>query len=135
MARRISMRFLSTEETVSRRTIVAGAGVGLGAGLLGQAQGPGASKPWSAEYWAKKGDVSLYLFRKRLRSPKLGETPLPVLFLVHGSSNSSRSSFDLAAPGHGEYSMMNIFAQHGFDVWTMDHENYGRSSRTAGNSD
>ena len=30
--------------------------------------------------------------------------------------------------------MMNIFARHGFDVWTMDHENYGRSSRTGGNS-
>jgi len=31
--------------------------------------------------------------------------------------------------------VMNTFAQHGFDVWTMDHENYGRSSQTDGNSD
>jgi pimeloyl-ACP methyl ester carboxylesterase len=30
---------------------------------------------------------------------------------------------------------MNVFAALGFDVWTMDHENYGRSSRTSGNSD
>jgi alpha-beta hydrolase superfamily lysophospholipase len=30
---------------------------------------------------------------------------------------------------------MNVFAQAGFDVWTMDHENYGRSGRTHGNSD
>ena len=30
---------------------------------------------------------------------------------------------------------MNVFARLGFDVWTMDHENYGRSSRTEGNSD
>ena len=30
---------------------------------------------------------------------------------------------------------MNVFAGLGFDVWTMDHENYGRSSRTEGNSD
>src|SRR6478736_9830312 len=30
---------------------------------------------------------------------------------------------------------MNAFARLGFDVWTMDHENYGRSSRTDGNSD
>src|SRR3981081_1710118 len=29
---------------------------------------------------------------------------------------------------------MNVFAGLGYDVWTMDHENYGRSSRTAGNS-
>ena len=58
-----------------------------------------------------------------------------MLFLVHGSSNSALSSFDLAVPGAGEYSMMNVFAGLGFDVWTMDHENYGRSSRTSGNSD
>src|SRR5258708_27191005 len=30
---------------------------------------------------------------------------------------------------------MNVFARAGFDVWTMDHEGYGRSSRTDGNSD
>lgn len=30
---------------------------------------------------------------------------------------------------------MNVFARQGFDVWTMDHENYGRSARTSGNSD
>ena len=30
---------------------------------------------------------------------------------------------------------MNVFAGYGFDVWTMDHENYGKSSRTGSNSD
>jgi alpha-beta hydrolase superfamily lysophospholipase len=60
--------------------------------------------------------------------------PRPVLFLVHGSSNSALSSFDLEVPGGAEYSAMNVFAGLGFDVWTMDHENYGRSSRTEGNS-
>ncbi len=59
----------------------------------------------------------------------------PVLFLVHGSSISSRPSFDLTVPGHGEYSVMNTFARLGFDVWTMDHENYGHSTRTESNSD
>jgi alpha-beta hydrolase superfamily lysophospholipase len=129
----------------SRRKIVAGAGIGLGSGLLAgftraQAATPPASadpssKIWSGEYSAKKGDVSLYMFRKRIGAPKAGQTPLPVLFLVHGSSVSSRPSFDLTVPGHGEYSVMNTFAQYGFDVWTMDHENYGRSSRTQSNSD
>jgi pimeloyl-ACP methyl ester carboxylesterase len=28
-----------------------------------------------------------------------------------------------------------VFAGNGFDVWTMDHESYGRSTRTEGNSD
>jgi pimeloyl-ACP methyl ester carboxylesterase len=31
--------------------------------------------------------------------------------------------------------VMNEFARYGFDVWTMDHENYGKSGRTSGNAD
>ena len=84
------------------------------------------TKLWSNEYWAQKGDVRLYMFRKRASAPKAGVTssdkPLPVLLLIHGSSNSGRSSFDLATPGKGEYSVMNTFANLGYDVWTMDHE-------------
>src|SRR5712692_1654302 len=120
----------------SRRSVVAGAAALLGGATLPQARAAtAAAKVWSAEYWANKGPVQLYMFRKRPGAPKAGEAPLPVLFLVHGPSNSSRTSFDLTVPGHGEYSVMNTFAQHGFDVWTMDHENYGRSSQTEGNSD
>ena len=86
--------------------------------------------PSRKDYTVNKGEVSLAMYRQRI-SP----APCPVLFLVHGSSNSGLSSFDLTVPGAGEYSTMNVFAGLGFDVWTMDHENYGRSSRTAGNSD
>jgi pimeloyl-ACP methyl ester carboxylesterase len=56
------------------------------------------------------------------------------VFFVHGSSVTSRV-FDLTVPGKGEYSVMNEFARYGFDCWTMDHENYGKSGRTSGNSD
>ncbi|MGH7062330.1 MAG: alpha/beta hydrolase, partial [Stellaceae bacterium] len=87
------------------------------------------------DYTVAKGDVSLAVYRKRSGASAPGEPPRPVLFLVHGSSNSALSSFDLAVPGAGEYSTMNVFAGLGFDVWTMDHENYGRSSRTEENSD
>src|SRR5579871_6909750 len=133
----------------SRRNILTGAGVGIATGIgsslladVALAATPksttASSKVWSNEYWAAKnssyGEVKLNLFRKRTTPPKAGEPALPVLFLVHGSSNSSRTSFDLTVPGHGEYSVMNTFAQLGFDVWTMDHENYGRSSRTDSNS-
>jgi pimeloyl-ACP methyl ester carboxylesterase len=90
---------------------------------------------WSAEYRAKKGDVELFMFRKRVGEPKAGEDPLPVLFLVHGSSFSGPSCFDLDVPGKPGYSLMEHFARLGFDVWTLDHEGYGRSSRTTGNSD
>ena len=58
----------------------------------------------------------------------------PVLFLVHGSTFSSRGSYDLRVPGRTGYSAMDHFAGLGYDVWTMDHEGYGFSSRTSGNS-
>lgn len=122
----------------SRRDAMAGAAAlgALGAATEAGAQ-PAADAIRSGEYWAEKGSVRLSLYRKRLGEPRAaGEPPRPVLFLVHGSSMSSRSTFDLAVPGgRGEYSLMNVFARLGWDVWTMDHEGYGRSSRTDGNSD
>ena len=90
---------------------------------------------WSSEYWAQKGGVKLNLWRKRAGAPKPGEKPRPVLFLVHGSSSSSRTSFDLSVPNKGEYSVMNIFARAGYDVWTMDHDGYGHSGSSGNNSD
>jgi pimeloyl-ACP methyl ester carboxylesterase len=131
----------STDHSPARRALIKGAGLGLVAGLAGAAPARGAEtaasgggEVWSSDYWAKKGDVPLYMFRKRLGAPKAGEPARPVLFFVHGSSVSSRG-FDLNVPGHGEYSIMNEFARHGFDCWAMDHENYGKSGRTSGNSD
>lgn len=85
-----------------------------------------------AEYWANKGGVKLYVYRKRLANAAAGA---PVLFLVHGSSASGRSSFDLVVPGRSDYSLMDHFAGLGYDVWTVDHEGYGRSDRTDSNSD
>src|ERR1700730_11637880 len=91
-------------------------------------------KIWSNEYWAERGNLKLYLFRKRLSAPHSRQVAEPVLILVHGSSISARPSFDLSVPGHGEYSLMNKFAEYGFDVWTMDFAGYGRSSAGDGNS-
>ena len=83
------------------------------------------------EHWTKKGNVDLFMFRKF--AANIGAPgSRPVLFLVHGSSQAARTSYDLTVPGQGEYSLMNVFAGRGFDVWTMDHEGYGRSSRTDG---
>jgi alpha-beta hydrolase superfamily lysophospholipase len=56
------------------------------------------------------------------------------LFLVHGSSLSSRSAYDLGVAG-SEYSFMDVFARNGFDVWTMDHDGYGYSGNSGNNSD
>ncbi|HTF76362.1 MAG TPA: alpha/beta fold hydrolase [Bradyrhizobium sp.] len=129
------------DHPLARRTVIQGAGLGLVAGALAGALAQSAvaaasegGEIWSSEYWAKKGDIPLWLYRKRLGAPKGGEPSRPVLFFVHGSSVTSRV-FDLNVPGHGEYSVMNEFARHGFDCWTMDHENYGKSGRTSGNAD
>ncbi|HEX3115443.1 MAG TPA: alpha/beta fold hydrolase [Bradyrhizobium sp.] len=130
------------DRPLPRRAVIKGAGLGLAAGGLAAALSARnaaaateqAGEIWSSEYWAKKGDIPLWMYRKRLGAPKPGEPSRPVIFFVHGSSISSRV-FDLNVPGHGEYSVMNEFARHGFDCWTMDHENYGKSGRTSGNAD
>jgi alpha-beta hydrolase superfamily lysophospholipase len=133
-------------EATSRRTLfkaivarfmAAGVGTAFVADTLRKAHGgPTADAPlWSAEYWARKGSVELNLWRKRATAPRSGEAPLPVLFFVHGSSLSARTSFDLTVPGGGEYSLMNVFAGLGFDSWTMDHDGYGRSGSSGNSSD
>jgi alpha-beta hydrolase superfamily lysophospholipase len=133
------MTQLSDSTAVPRRTVLKSAGLGLGAGLMAGLTPPAAAEAdasvWSAEYWADKNGVKLNLWRKRLGAPKTGEAAQPVVFLVHGSSNSARSSYDLTVPGKGEYSLMNVLARDGFDVWTMDHDGYGRSGSSGNNSD
>ena len=129
---------------IARRAVLMTAGAGVGASLvsgLAHAQGAtpaaaGEAEIWSQEYWAEKGSVKLNLWRKRVGAPKAGEKPLPILFLVHGSSNSTRSSYDLIMPpGKGEYSLMNVMAREGYDVWTMDHDGYGYSGSSGNSSD
>jgi pimeloyl-ACP methyl ester carboxylesterase len=131
-----------TDLPIARRTLLAQSGLGVatafgtgfGPSLAEAKAGPGGDI-WSQGYRADKGGVKLAMYRKW--PGNLGgwpDKPLPVLFLVHGSSLSAQASFDLSVPG-GEYSTMNVFARSGFDVWTMDHENYGRSSQTSSNSD
>ncbi|MBR0693888.1 alpha/beta hydrolase [Bradyrhizobium lablabi] len=124
----------------SRRAVIRGVGSAAAAGMLAAAQAraatavPAEGDIWSSEYWAKKGDIPLWMFRKRIGAPKPAEPARPVVFFVHGSSVTSRV-FDLTVPDKGEYSLLNEFARYGFDCWTMDHENYGKSGRTSGNAD
>src|SRR6516164_11025652 len=125
-----------SDGAMDRRDLVkAGAAVAAGAVATGLAGPPSAAqeaKIEAQEHWATKGAVRLYLYRKRQIA-----TPQPsrsVLFLVHGSTFSSRGSYDLIVPGRTGYSAMDHFAGLGYDVWTMDHEGYGFSGRTESNS-
>src|ERR1700730_12370199 len=70
---------------VSRRALLLSAGVALGTvtvdgarkPLLAQADRPTADQLWSAGYVARKGDVSLALYRKRIGPAPGGEPPAP----------------------------------------------------------
>src|ERR1700758_335709 len=87
------------------------------------------------EHWARKGPVSLFISRKKLKvAAAAGEARPPGIF-VHGSSTSALPTFDLTVAGRPDYSFMEWLALRGWDVWAMDHEGYGRSTLTDGNSD
>lgn len=122
---------MPTEPALGRRQIMAAATF---AATIPAISAAGAAEPdvVAEEFWVQKGALKLYVYRKRMSA---GPATRPVLFLVHGSSFSGRGGFDLQVPGHPGYSMMDEFAGYGFDVWTMDHEGYGRSTRTDANSD
>ena len=122
---------------LDRRTILAAATATAGVGLAGtiapaSAAPRASSKITAQEHWVMKGDVKLYVYRKFMNGVKNKQRP--ILFLVHGSTFASRGSYDLNVPGRTGYSAMEHFAGLGYDVWTMDHEGYGFSARTASNS-
>nr|MDP2191680.1 alpha/beta hydrolase [Rhodoferax sp.] len=78
------------------------------------------------EHWTKKGDIHLFLWEKPA-SPKV--PPAGTLFFVHGSSMASQPTFDLHVPGRPHSSVMDWFAERGFNTWCMDNEGYGRSDK------
>jgi acetyl esterase/lipase len=126
-----------SEHPLARRTLIKALGIGVAASAAATMPTQAATavateggEIWSSEYWTRKGDIPLWMFRKRIGAPKAGEPARPVVFFVHGSSVTSRV-FDLNVPGKGEYSVMNEFARYGFDCWTMDHENYGKAAPRA----
>jgi pimeloyl-ACP methyl ester carboxylesterase len=78
------------------------------------------------EHWTRKGDVKLFLWNK----PSAAGAPKAALLFVHGSSMASQPTFDLQVPGRPNSSVMEWFAERGFDTWCMDNEGYGRSDKS-----
>jgi hypothetical protein len=72
------------ERFLGRRAVIRGAGFGLVAGTLAEvlpSQGAVAAagegeEIWSSEYWARKGDIPLWMYRKRLGAPKPAMLPM-----------------------------------------------------------
>lgn len=79
------------------------------------------------EHWTHKGDIRLFLWNKPAHAqvPKAG-----TILFVHGSSMASQPTFDLNVPGRPHSSVMDWFAERGFDTWCMDNEGYGRSDKS-----
>jgi pimeloyl-ACP methyl ester carboxylesterase len=78
------------------------------------------------EHWTNKGKVRLFLWEKPATAGRKAGT---ILF-VHGSSMGSQPTFDLQVPGRTDSSVMDWFAQRGYDTWCVDMEGYGRSDKT-----
>jgi pimeloyl-ACP methyl ester carboxylesterase len=114
-----------------RNFLAAGTSLAAAPALAGGESSPGSGRVVAAEYWADKNGVRLWVYRKHLENLPDGA---PRLFLVHGSSYSGKTMFDLQVPDREGYSMMDVFARLGYDVWTMDHEGYGHSDKTSSNS-
>src|SRR5688572_2400468 len=76
------------------------------------------------EHWTRKGDIKLFLWQKAPAA-----TPKATILFVHGSSMGSQPTFDLQVPGRPHSSVMEWFAERGFDTWCMDNEGYGRSDK------
>ena len=79
-----------------------------------------------SEHWTHHGGADLYMWRKRRQGLR---KPAGSVILVHGSSMASTPSFDLTVPGRPGHSLMDYLAERNFDVWTVDHEGYGRSTK------
>jgi pimeloyl-ACP methyl ester carboxylesterase len=79
------------------------------------------------EHWLNKGDVRLFVWQKKCETsaPFLG-----TILFIHGSSMASQPTFDLTVPNRPDSSVMDWFAQRGFDTWCCDMEGYGRSTKS-----
>ena len=112
---------MTDQRGASRRNVFRVAGFGAGVALVAPgtvvAQATEPPPLWAASYRARKGHVSLAMYRTRAGPPRSGESARLVLFLVHGSSVSAKPSFDLTVPGKGGYSLMSGFARRGYVVW------------------
>lgn len=74
-------------------------------------------------HWTTSGGQPLLLWTKKTPAP----TRCGTVLFIHGSSMSSRPTFDLQIEGMPEASVMNWFATRGFDCWTFDCRGYGES--------
>ena len=81
-----------------------------------------------AEHWVNNGPVRLYVWEK-YAGTVAGKA---VVVLCHGSATAGKESFDLQVPGKPSYSLMDVLAASGFDVFALDVRGFGRSTHPDG---
>jgi pimeloyl-ACP methyl ester carboxylesterase len=117
---------------VAATTLASASGAAL-ALSAGSAQAASETPIVASEHWAIKKvgsqDIKLFILNKKLSNYKKVPMMGTILF-VHGSSMAGSPVFDLQVPGKPEYSTMDYFAKLGYDTWCLDHEGYGRSSKS-----
>jgi len=96
--------------------------------ILGSAGFVASQTVTGAEHWVDNGKIRLYVWEKYAGSP----AAKPVVILCHGSATAGKESFDLEVPGKPDYSLMNVLAQSGFDVFAPDVTGFGRSTHPEG---
>ena len=136
-ADRDAAEFPSPAAASSRRTMLAAPLVAMAGAATAQRVGRGdkGRNPWTATYTAQKGTTPLALYRRRAVAPGRVADGRSVILLAHGSSFGALASYDLSVRSGTEYSLMNILARRGFDVWAIDFDGYARSGSSGGNSD
>jgi pimeloyl-ACP methyl ester carboxylesterase len=80
------------------------------------------------EHWVEHAGLKLYVWEKYVGN-LAGKL---VVVLAHGSATAGRESFDLQVPGKPSYSLMDVLAREGFDVFALDTRGFGRSTRPEG---
>lgn len=80
----------------------------------------------TTDHAAMKGEVRLFLRRKQAETG----TNRGTLLLVHGSTWAGLPTFDLQVPGRPNSSVLDFFAERGFDTWCLDNEGYGLSDKS-----
>src|SRR3954449_10401407 len=81
-------------------------------------------------YTIPSGDPGIDLFiRNKHQAGAQQYGPDRILLFVHGATYPAETAFDLPIEG---VSMMDLFAQHGYDVYLVDVRGYGGSARAPG---